>query len=209
MTMNQAQAPETEFVRRLRAELKRVVAERGAAQVAQTATGAGSPLSAWRRPGLRLGFAAAAVTAVAGLALVVSAGGGNTPIAFAVESQPEGKITVEIRSLNDPKGLEDALDGVGIPTSVSYLATGMACREPRFRPAPGVEGDHALISAPIDGDGPLVFSVSRDAVGPGQTLVITAWPRQGALLGGAQMKVAEGVVAPCDPVPAEDSNPAG
>lgn len=138
---------------------------------------------------------------VAAVALIVSAGGGNTPTAFAVESQPEGEVTVEIRSLEDATGLEDALDEAGIRASVSYLAAGMACKEPRFRPVSGAENDHALISAPMNGNGPLAFSINRDAVGPGQTLVITAWPRPGVLLGGAQMKVAEGTVAPCEPVP--------
>jgi len=196
--MDQPQTPETEFARRLRAELKATVAERGAAP---TATASRSAKPAWRRRGPRAGFAATAVIAVAAAALIVSAGGGNTATAFAVESQPEGEVTVEIRSLEDAPGLEDALDEAGIRASVSYLATGMACKEPRFQPVSGAENDHALVSSQMNGDGPLVFSIHRDAVGPGQTLVITAWPRPGVLLGGAQMKVAEGTVAPCEPVP--------
>ena len=61
---------------------------------------------------------------VAVAALMVNAGGGDTPAAFAVEAQPEGMVSFEIRSLEDPKGLEKALASVGIPASVTYLAAG-------------------------------------------------------------------------------------
>jgi hypothetical protein len=133
--------------------------------------------------------------------LALSAGGGAAA-AFAVEPQPEGLVSVEIRSLEDAKGLEEALDEAGIPASVNYLATGLACKEPRFRSVPWPGGDRALVSGPGSGEGPFVFSISPDAVGPGQTLVITASPSPEVLLGVSQVEIAEGAVAPCEPVPA-------
>ena len=121
--------PTAGFEDRLLGELRALVAERG---VAEAEASTGTP--AWRRAP-RLALAGAAVTATVAAALIVSAGGGDTSAAYAVEPQPEGMVSVEIRSLEDEKGLEEALGEVGIPASVTYLAAGTACKEPRFRPA--------------------------------------------------------------------------
>lgn len=206
--MSNQESLETNFERRLRADLESVVAERGAEQAARACVKELPAKPAWRRRGLRLGLAGVAVGGVAAVALIVSAGTGDTPAAFAVEAQPEGKISVEVSSLEDSAGLEGALEQAGVPASVTYLARGMACREPRFQAASSAEGERgALISGPISGEGPLNFTIGRDEVGPGQTLVVTAWPGSGVmLLGGAEVKVAEGTVAPCEPVPAPDRN---
>ncbi len=207
--MNQQQSPETEFARRLRAELTSIVAERRAAQAAHVATSATTTrsVSRWRDP--RLVLVSAGVTALAVVALIVSASGSDTPSAFAVEAQPEGEVTVEIRSLEDAKGLEQALDEAGVPASVNYLATGMTCKQPRFQPAPWPAGARAIKMAKITGNGPftfsgpLRFSISNDAVGAGQTLVVTASASAEGLFGaGTDVEIAEGAVAPCDPVPA-------
>jgi hypothetical protein len=213
--MNQQQSPETEFARRLRAALTAIVAERGAAQVAQVATSATAARPAWRRRGPRLGLAVTAVAAIAAAMLIVNAGDGNTPAAFAVDAQPEGMVNVEIRSLEDAEGLEQALDEDGVPASVNYLPAGKACREPRFRTVLSPERARTIIQGKKNGDGPnggapygpsgpLTFSISRDGVGPNQTLVITASASaegQG-FDSGTQVKVAEGTVVPCEPVPA-------
>lgn len=186
------------FEERLLTRLRAEVAERGATEEAPVAGTTVTP--AWRRraPRISLGAAVAAASVVAAV-LAFSAGDG-TPAAFAVEAQPEGYVSVEIRSLEDAKGLEGQLDEAGIPASVSYLATGMACKEPRFQSVPWPNGDRAIISGPGNGNGPFVFTVSRDTVGPGQTLVITASPSPPDPF-GAQVKIAEGAVAPCEPVP--------
>jgi hypothetical protein len=205
--MNGPEIPETGFARRLRAELKSVVAERGAEQAARAGASDPPARTTWRRRGPRIGLAGAAVVSVAAVALILSAGGGATPTAFAVETQPEGKISVEVSSLEDPTGLEAALEEAGVSASVSYLETGMRCKEPRFQAASAdgqalVAGPGSLISPSMGGDGPITFTIDRTEVEAGQTLVIAAWPRPGALLGGAEMSVAEGTVAPCEPVPA-------
>jgi hypothetical protein len=214
--MNQQQGPETEFERRLGAELTAIVAGRGAEQAEARAT---TPRPLWRRTGPRIGLAGAAVAGVAVVALIVSAGGGDTPAAYAVEAQPEGMVSVEIRNLEDAKGLEQALEEVGIPASVNYLAAGMTCKEPRFRSVPWPERARAMTQAKINPgsehvevpngggppfavSGPLIYSISRDAVGPNQTLVFTASASASGLFEHNRVEIAEGTVAPCEPVPA-------
>jgi hypothetical protein len=217
--MNEQERTETEFERRLRGELTAIVAERGAAQAAPTTPGA---RPAWRRRGPRLGLAVAAVAAVAAVVLIVNAGGSDTSAAFAVEAEPEGIVTVEIAGLEDATGLEAELDDAGIPASVSYLSAGMTCREPRFLSVPWPHGTRSIVSAKMTGtgpdggppfvaSGPLRFSIDRHAVGSGQTLIITASaPEEGQSVEGSmglfapgtQVQLAEGTVAPCEPVPA-------
>jgi hypothetical protein len=204
VNQDQQQHPISSFEDRLLGQLRAVVAERGAAAEAELAS-IGVP--AWRR-GPRLAVAGAAVMAVAAAALIVSAGGDDTPAAYAVEAQADGQVSVEIRSLQDAKGLEEALRDAGIPASVEYLGTGMACREPRFQPvtapAPSDGGKVTSSLSQIAGGG-TVFTLSRNAVGPGQTLVLTASPGPGGNGDAVQMQVAEGQVGQCVPV----ESPAG
>lgn len=87
----------------------------------------------WRPRRLALG-GAVALTAV-GAALLVSAGGDNTPAAFAVEPQPGGGVKIEIYSLGDPEGVEGALEEAGIQSQVTYLPAGTTCREPHYQPS--------------------------------------------------------------------------
>lgn len=205
--MNQAQYPETEFSRRLRAELMAIVIERSQAgevwTPASTGASAGNEASGstWRRYGSRLGIAGAAAAAIAIVVLIFSAGGSNTQAAFAIEPQPEGAVSVEIRSFEDASGLESALGEVGIPASVTYLPSGTACKEPRFRAAPWPAGSRSVVTGPESGEGPFVFRVSREAVAPGQTLVVTASPKAEAIT-SVHVDLAEGAVAPCEPVQA-------
>ena len=234
--MTQPRIPGDNFEERARTLLKAEVAQRGAVE-GLPATG--TPV--WLRRAPRLGLAGAAVAAIAAAVLIVNASGGDTPPAFAVESQPEGMVSVEIRSPEDPQGLERALDEVGVPASVTYLPAAMTCREPRFQaaawpkgaraivvgPPPGGAprelanatvvggpgGARAVIQEPEHGSGPATFWISRAAVGPGQTLVITASAGDEGIFGvgtPSQIALAEGTVSACEPVPAEPvSNGAG
>lgn len=205
--MNQQQETESQFERRLRAELTAMVAERGVDWAARGATGATPARPAWRRRGPRLGLAVAAVAAIAAVALIVNASGGDTPAAFAVEAQPEGMVSVEISEISSPEdanGLEAALDEAGIPASVTYLAAGTACKEPRFRSVPWPEGARSVFVGPRDEGAPITFWISRAAVGPGRTLVVTALANSEGLftvVSPRQVELAEGTVLPCEPVP--------
>lgn len=240
--MTEQLIPGGNFEERALALLKAEVAERG---VHEEASATVTP--AWRRRGPRLVLAGTAVAAIAAGALIARAGSGDTAAAFAVEPGPEGTLSVEIRSPEDPEGLERALAQAGIPAAVTYLRSGTACEEPRFKAAPWPEGAHAIvvgssrgaiprdfpiaivgpppgptrefdttivagprgpqaaIQEPADGNGPVTFWISRTAVGPGQTLVVTvAAGAEGVFSADTpiQLELAEGSVAPCEPVPA-------
>jgi hypothetical protein len=85
------------------------------------------------RRALRLTLAGALVAAGVAVALVLSAGGGDTPKAFAVEPREGGGTTIEIYSLEDAAGLEAAFAEAGVKSEVTWLPTGQACREPYFQ----------------------------------------------------------------------------
>ncbi len=198
--MTQQRIQDDSFEERLLARLRTEVAARGAAEEASASHHTRAP--AWRRRAPRLALGSlAAVASVVAVLLAISASGDNTPAAFAVEAEPESPVSVEIRSLEDAEGLEEALGEAGIPASVNYLAAGTACREPRFQSVPWPDGDRVIVSGPASGEGPFLITISREAVGAGQTLVITASPSPDGPF-EAQVKLAEGAVAPCEPVPA-------
>lgn len=199
--MNEQLGAETEYARRLRAELTTIVAERGAERLVHSAVSVRTAKPAWHRRGLRFGLAGVAIVAIVAAVLIVSASGGDTPSAFAVEAQPDGYVSVEILSLEDAMGLEDALTGAGIPASVTYLQTGTVCKEPRFQHAPSPEGARVIVTG-SGNSGPIVFHVGGQAVGAGLTLVVTASPGVEGAFGLVQAEFAEGAVAPCEPVPA-------
>lgn len=117
------------FEERLLDELKTVVALRGAEQTDSIECASPTPA---RRRAPRLVVAATAVLAAAAGVLVFSSGGDNTPKAFAVEPQDGGGTTIEIYSPEDAAGLEGALGEAGIRSQVTWLPTGMTCREPHF-----------------------------------------------------------------------------
>ena len=199
--MSEQRSPETEYARRLRAQLTTIVAERGAERAAHASRNTSTEKPVWRRRSPRLGLAGAAVAVIAVVALVVGASGDDTPAAFAIEAQPDGYVSVEIRSLEDASGLEEALSGAGMPASVTYLQSGMVCKEPRFKPALGAKAARVIVTG-SGNSGPIMFRVGTEAVGSGLTLVITASPSTYATFDTFQAEFAEGTVAPCDPVPA-------
>jgi hypothetical protein len=127
------QNPGPDFEQRLLDQLQAVVAERGATEVGSEATRAEVVTLGRRGPRLALGGAVALAAVAAGL--IVSAGGDNTPAAFAVEPQEGGGVMIKVYSLSDASGLEQALEEAGIPSQVTWLPAGMVCREPHYRPS--------------------------------------------------------------------------
>jgi hypothetical protein len=132
--MNEQRRPNNDFEGRLLAQLQAVVAERGAAEASSEVAGASAVTPAWRR-GTRLALGGSVALAAVAAGLIVSAGGDNTPAAFAVEPQDGGGVTIKVHSLSEPEGVEQALEEAGVPSQVTYLAAGMACREPRYQPS--------------------------------------------------------------------------
>ena len=81
-----------------------------------------------RRRNRRLGATAAAATAVVAAALIIPAalptsGPIRTPTAWAVERTSPDTITITIKDLRDPNGLQRALRGDGLAATVSYGAS--------------------------------------------------------------------------------------
>jgi hypothetical protein len=102
------------FEDRLLDQLRQVVAERPAPE----------PVTHRRRHRTRLALAGAGVAAAtAAVALVVSSNE-VTPNAYAVQSRPDGSISVSIRSLSDADGLQRSLRDAGVPAVVDYVPSG-------------------------------------------------------------------------------------
>jgi hypothetical protein len=175
----------SQFEDRLLAELRQVVAERPAPEVVAT------PRSHRRRPLLFAGTATAAAAATA--ALLTLTAGGIAP-AFAVDRQPNGDVSVTINKLSDAKGLQSQLRAAGINAQVDYTPAGKACRQPRGRTAPPSNGAPGVAGVRVD-RGSTTFTVSRNMVGPGKTLVIATSGGTGPSSVG--MQVIDGSVSPC------------
>jgi hypothetical protein len=177
----------TQFEDRLLAELRQVVAARTASEAV-----AGSRRR--RAPRLLLGGAATAV--VTGTLLFVAAGGDRVPPAFAIERQPDGNVTVKINRLSDADGLQRQLRAAGIAAVVNYTPLGKACREPRGRrAAPPQSPTGASVSGSSATGHASSFTITRNMVGVGQTLVIMTSGGDGASSVG--MEVVQGPVSPC------------
>jgi hypothetical protein len=137
-------------------------------------------------------------------------------------------VDIVIQSLSDPSGLEGALEDAGIPSQINYLPAGMTCREPHFRPSssttPQPNGDLApfptidmggkgtVMIAIGDSKGDLAADQPANSIyfdpadfASDQTLILTGSPAPygGDPTGGSvvQVRVAEGEVGPCEPVP--------
>lgn len=132
--MSEERKPTTDFEQRLGAQLKAIVAERGAAQASSEAELAEAATPAWWR-GSRLALGGGVALAAAATALIVTAGGDKTSKAFAVEPQRGGGVAIKIYSPEDAAGLEGALGEAGIRSQVTWLPAGMTCREPHFTPS--------------------------------------------------------------------------
>ena len=231
---------------------------------AAAAAEAVAPVPSWRRRGPRLALSAGVALAVVATALIVNAGGENTPAAYAVETQPGGGMKIEIYDLSEPEGVEQVLEEAGVASQVNYLEEGMTCREPHYQPSMALLRtlqDHQPQPQPWAGfdyesdDGPLTiaigdyrqrremdveihqavrqgdrtladwpsFVVDPDGFRSDQTLIMTSAPtpdgyqqpvppnsldqgieyESGAQIDTVgQIRVAEGEVGPCEPVPA-------
>jgi hypothetical protein len=186
------------FEDRLLIELREVVAARPAP--------ASGPVVARRSPRLpRLLIGGAATAAAIVTAVLAASGGDPAAPAYAVERQADGSVTVKINSLRDAEGLERQLRSVGIASVVDFTPTGKTCRQPRGRTVPGLH----TFAMRVGPNGSATFTIPRDDVHPGRTLVITGSFGDGPTTMGTQ--TVEGPVAPCELVdaPAPPASPAG
>lgn len=251
------------FEQRLLAQLKGMVAERGAAEEApRVEAAAPSPSPSPRRRNVpRLAFAAVAVVAAAAAAMLVNAGGDDGSKAFAVESQDGGGTTIKVFSPEDAPGLEAALADAGVRSEITWLPAGMTCRGDRYTPSTvenAMGGRSGGFS--VAGPGPAMtiglmsgeqyrelwrqyrageisadelhastgnITIDPTAFGPDQSVVISGAPGPspdlGVVVNGAtgpfdvdpeggyeaSFGIAEGPVAPCQPVSVEDGGTLG
>ncbi|MBB2940764.1 hypothetical protein FB565_000468 [Actinoplanes lutulentus] len=176
------------FEDRLLTELREVVESRPAPAPA-----------ALKRSRLRLVVAAAVAAVVAATVSILI--GVNTSPAFAVFREPDGSIRISVYDYRDPAGLEKRIEAFGIPAAVDYLPAGMTCRESRADFVPAAEMPLAMVDwAPLASEDHY-FKVHPEYIGPGQTFVYTVQMKKGDQR--AAIRLANGPVAACDPVPGE------
>jgi hypothetical protein len=143
------------FEQRLLRELREVVAENPHLSPAGRGLNAG-PSRVGR--GLRIALAAGAAAAAA-IAVVsaLSIGGGSGTKAWAVSRNPDGTVTVEIKSLADAAGLQRKLNEAGVRSLVQYLPPGKTCAGGELSPPPGAvtetNGDPSAAPPPAGAQG--------------------------------------------------------
>jgi hypothetical protein len=211
--MSEDQGPGGRFEERLLGELRRFVAT-------ETTPAPKRRLRTPRRLVLVGGFAA--VLTIAAAAGVPFLSGGGAALAYAVRTNDDGTVTVEISSLSDGAGLQRKLRDAGVRAVVQYLPAGKACKEPWFTLAWPLDKRSALKETIKNGepaikggvahtsDGHTRFTVSK-ALPADETLVIMTRTTGANGEPGAEsigIALAKGEVKPCVIVDAPaDSRP--
>jgi hypothetical protein len=189
------------FEEHLLAELKSLVATR---TVEGAVPGTGRPA---RGPRRRLVLAVGAVITAAVVAAVVDPallGFSGSP-AYAVQRDPDGSIRISVYDYRDPKGLQQRIEAFGIKAAVDYLPGGMTCQEPRADYVPADQVPRAMVDwAPLNSKD-RYFKVHPQYMRPDQTFVYTVQisDHHGDRTQRAAIRLANGPVAPCRPVPGD------
>lgn len=172
------------FEDRLLAELKTIVdanpepARRGAAE------------RKLRRPVAVGGVLAGLGVGVTTAAVLLT---GGTGAAYAVESSPNGNVTVTIKSVKDAPGLQQKLNAAGIKAVVDYLPQGKTCDPSRVRPGGG-PGTKVLSSIKTLPSGSATFTISKSALSGDQTLVVASSGDKPSMVA---IQIASGPVGAC------------
>ncbi|MDN3352080.1 hypothetical protein [Actinomadura sp. DC4] len=189
------------FEEHLLTELRHVVAARPADEPAPM------PGPATRRPRRRLVLAGGAVIVATAAVTVADPSllGMHTSPAYAVERDPDGSIRISINDYRDPKGLQRRIDSFGVKAAVDYLPAGMTCQDSRADFVPPGRMPRAMVDwAPLGGKDHY-FKIHPEYIRPGQTFVYTVQVSTSPHHRGqrAAIRLANGPVAPCDPVPGD------
>ncbi|GLX00257.1 hypothetical protein [Microtetraspora sp. NBRC 16547] len=150
--------------------------------------------------GRRLALTGALAGMAFGASLVAPTLIGSTAPAYAVTENPDGTITVEIRNrfyIKDfNEKLETELRAFGVPAVVDVVPYGKKCKEPRARYRPWEETQDLTSWNPSPDA--LGFTLHRDQIKSGQTLVITyLLSDDDASSAALRYEVADGPVAAC------------
>jgi hypothetical protein len=151
--------------------------------------------------------AAGAALAVATVAVVggPSMFGLRPTAAYAVQRDPDGSIRVSVYDYRDPQGLQRRIEGFGVKAAVDYLPAGMTCREPRADYVPPDRMPREMVDWSPLGSRDHYFKIHPEYIGPDQTFVYTVQvssDRRGRSQRFA-IRLANGPVAPCTPVPGD------
>ena len=145
--------------------------------------------------------------------------GGAAP-AYAVSTNDDGTVTVEINSLSDAAGLESKLRAAGIRAVVQYVPPGKACKQPWFTLASPEHGPghEPAIKGGVEhtGDGHTRFTISKHHPTDATLVIMTqvgadaSGPAGAASPTSIGVAFAKGEVEPCEIVDAPaGSRPVG
>ncbi|WP_433531785.1 hypothetical protein ACQPYA_06780 [Micromonospora sp. CA-263727] len=226
--------PEGRFEERLLTELKTVVAARHAAAATPTAYRPAPWWFGWRARLAALGAAVATAAVALPLALNIthppqasttpgSAQQAMSSVAYTVDVEADGSVTVRINQMRDAEGLERRLAEAGIPAKVDYVPAGKVCtNQPRYTHAPESRATEARSSIhtpmpsnearlvvdfvdeiAVQDPGVTVFAVKPGVLRDGETLVLELSMAGNASSGTATgvvvgYGVAQGPVRPCE-----------
>lgn len=161
------------------------------------------------RPRLLLG---AAATVAAAAAMVVVVPGLGTPTAYSVQEGNSGTITVEVRRLEDAKGLEAELAKYGVTADLTYVPDHQMCAPGRYTPVDRklsgmqVEMGAQLLKVTLppgtvrDGE-TFVMAVSGEVIPPSTEPSQDGVRDDGGFSGWTEFDVTAGPVQPCKVVP--------
>ncbi|MFG2043432.1 hypothetical protein [Dactylosporangium sp. NPDC048998] len=183
---------ESGFEERLLNELKAVVAERTQETGAVPA-----------RRGRRRLVVAGVTAGVAAVAVAATAAVESNSAAYAVERDPDGSVRVSIFDYRDPEGLRQRLASFGVRAAVNFLPAGQACREPRADYVPRDRMPLALVDFSPLGSDRSYFRVRPQYIGENQTFVYTVQVDKRRHEQRFAIRLANGPVAPCTPVPGD------
>lgn len=155
----------------------------------------------------------AAGTVAAAAAMIVVVPGLGTTAAYSVQEGNSGTITVEVRRLEDAKGLEAELARFGVDADITYLPQRQECAPGRYRPvdrAPSgmsveMGSDLLRVTLPpgtVRDSETFVMAVSGEALPPASSEPDQdGFVDQGGFAGWTDFDVTAGPVQPCTVVP--------
>jgi hypothetical protein len=175
----------------------------------------------------RLSVIGAGVAAATVAIVLVATSSDVTPGAYAVESLPDGAVSVSINSLRDADGLQRSLRAAGVPAFVDYVAAdrrgcaapGDSPEESGVRNEIGGKGEtgatssqaarhgdirraKGLSTVSVDDSGAATFTIDPGALEPGENVYITTSTGTVSSIGMAISKAKPSVgCIPANPAP--------